>query len=260
MSDPVAVNHMADGPPDAPVVILAHAIGTSLAMWEPQAEVLSGVFRVVRYDQRGHGGSPVPAGPYEIADLGRDLLKLMDGLRVERASLCGLSLGAMTVLWVAAHAPDRVERLVACCVSARPVSPEAWAERAATVRRDGIAAIEELVVDRWGYRDRNPGIEAQVRAMLLATPPAGYAACCEAIRTMNLEPDLGSIAAPTMLLAGADDPAAPPAAMESVARMIPGSTLRVVDGAAHLANVEQPQAVTAAISEHLAPILAGRQP
>jgi 3-oxoadipate enol-lactonase len=251
---------MADGPPDAPVVILAHAIGTSLAMWEPQAEVLSGVFRVVRYDQRGHGGSPVPAGPYEIADLGRDLLKLMDGLRVERASLCGLSLGAMTVLWVAAHAPDRVERLVACCVSARPVSPEAWAERAATVRRDGIAAIEELVVDRWGYRDRNPGIEAQVRAMLLATPPAGYAACCEAIRTMNLEPDLGSIAAPTMLLAGADDPAAPPAAMESVARMIPGSTLRVVDGAAHLANVEQPQAVTAAISEHLAPILAGRQP
>jgi 3-oxoadipate enol-lactonase len=250
---------MADGPPDAPVVILAHAIGTSLAMWEPQAEVLSGVFRVVRYDQRGHGGSPVPAGPYEIADLGRDLLKLMDGLRVERASLCGLSLGAMTVLWVAAHAPDRVERLVACCVSARPVSPEAWAERAATVRRDGIAAIEELVVDRWGYRDRNPGIEAQVRAMLLATPPAGYAACCEAIRTMNLEPDLGSIAAPTMLLAGADDPAAPPAAMESVARMIPGSTLRVVDGAAHLANVEQPQAVTAAISEHLAPILAGRR-
>jgi 3-oxoadipate enol-lactonase len=218
------------------------------------------VFRVVRYDQRGHGGSPVPAGPYEIADLGRDLLKLMDGLRVERASLCGLSLGAMTVLWVAAHAPDRVERLVACCVSARPASPEAWAERAATVRRDGIAAIEELVVDRWGYRDRNPGIEAQVRAMLLATPPAGYAACCEAIRTMNLEPDLGSIAAPTMLLAGADDPAAPPAAMESVARMIPGSTLRVVDGAAHLANVEQPQAVTAAISEHLAPILAGRQP
>jgi 3-oxoadipate enol-lactonase len=260
VSDPVAVNHVADGPPDAPVVILAHAIGTSLAMWEPQAEVLSGVFRVVRYDQRGHGGSPVPAGPYEIADLGRDLLKLMDGLRVERASLCGLSLGAMTVLWVAAHAPDRVERLVACCVSARPASPEAWAERAATVRRDGIAAIEELVVDRWGYRDRNPGIEAQVRAMLLATPPAGYAACCEAIRTMNLEPDLGSIAAPTMLLAGADDPAAPPAAMESVARMIPGSTLRVVDGAAHLANVEQPQAVTAAISEHLAPILAGRQP
>jgi 3-oxoadipate enol-lactonase len=259
VSDPVAVNHVADGPPDAPVVILAHAIGTSLAMWEPQAEVLSGVFRVVRYDQRGHGGSPVPAGPYEIADLGRDLLKLMDGLRVERASLCGLSLGAMTVLWVAAHAPDRVERLVACCVSARPVSPEAWAERAATVRRDGIAAIEELVVDRWGYRDRNPGIEAQVRAMLLATPPAGYAACCEAIRTMNLEPDLGSIAAPTMLLAGADDPAAPPAAMESVARMIPGSTLRVVDGAAHLANVEQPQAVTAAISEHLAPILAGRR-
>jgi len=259
MSDPVTVHHVAEGPPGAPTVILAHAIGTSLAMWQAQAEVLSRDLRVVRYDQRGHGASPVPAGPYDIADLGRDLLHLMDRLRLERASLCGLSLGAMTVLWVAAYAPDRVERLIACCVTARPASPEAWAERADTVRRDGIGAIEELVVDRWGYRNRNPGIEARVRAMLLATPPEGYVACCEAIRTMNLEPDLGSITAPTLLVAGADDPAAPPDAMETVARQIPRATLRVVDGAAHLANLEQPEAVTAAISEHLAPTLAGRR-
>jgi 3-oxoadipate enol-lactonase len=95
--------------------------------------------------------------------------------------------------------------------------------------------------------------------MLLATPPEGYVACCEAIRTMNLEPDLGSITAPTLLVAGADDPAAPPDAMETVARQIPRATLRVVDGAAHLANLEQPEAVTAAISEHLAPTLAGRR-
>ncbi len=259
MSDPVEVHHLTEGPPDAPVLILAHAIGTSLAMWQPQVEALSRDFRVVSYDQRGHGESPVPAGPYEIADLGRDLLHLMDRLGVERASLCGLSLGGMTVLWVAAHAPDRVERLIGCCVTARPASPEAWAERAATVRRDGIGAIEELVIDRWGYRERSPRVEALVRAELLATPPAGYAACCEAIRTMDLEPDLGSITAPTLLIAAANDPAAPPAAMATVADAIADCALKVVDDAAHLVNVEQPEAVTAAIREHLAPVFAGRR-
>jgi len=258
MSDPVPVHHVAEGESAAPVVILTHAIGTSLAMWQAQAEALSRDFRVVRYDQRGHGASPVPDGPYEIADLGRDLLLLMDRLGVERASLCGLSLGAMTVLWVAAHAPERVERLVACSVTARPASPEAWAERAATVRRDGVEAIEELVVDRWGYRNRAPAVEALVRAMLRATTPEGYASCCDAIRTMNLEPDLASIAAPTLLVAGSEDPAAQPTAMATIAEAIPNSNLRIVDGAAHLLNVEQPVAVTAAISEHLAPILAGR--
>ena len=258
MNDPVKVHHVADGPRDAPAVILLHAIGTSLSMWQAQAEALSRDFHVIRYDQRGHGASPVPDGPYEIADLGRDLLLLMDRLGVERASLCGLSLGAMTALWVAAHAPERVERLVACCVTARPASPEAWAERAATVRRNGIRAIEELVVDRWGYRDRAPAVEALVRTTLRATPPAGYASCCDAIRTMNLEPDLASITAPTLLVAGNEDPAAPPAAMAAIAEAIPDASLRVVAGAAHLVNVERPEAVTAAISEHLAPILAGR--
>lgn len=258
MNDPVNVHHVADGPRDAPAVILVHAIGTSLSMWQTQAEALSRDYHVIRYDQRGHGASPVPDGPYEIADLGRDLLLLMDRLGMERASLCGLSLGAMAVLWVAAHAPERVERLVACCATARPASPQAWAERAATVRRDGIGAIEELVVDRWGYRDRAPAVEALVRTMLRATPPAGYASCCDAIRTMNLEPDLASIAAPTLLVAGNEDPAAPPAAMAAIAEAIPDSRLRVVDGTAHLVNVERPEAVTATISEHLAPILAGR--
>lgn len=258
MSDPVEVHHVIEGPTGAPVVVLVHAIGTSLEMWQTQADALAREYRVVRYDQRGHGASPVPAGPYAIVDLGRDLLQLMDRLDVARASLCGLSLGAMTVLWVAAHAPERVERLVGCCVSARPASPEAWAERAATVRRDGLVAIEEMVVERWGYRNRRPDVESLVRESLLATPEEGYAACCDAIRTMNLEPDLGSITAPTLLIAGSDDPAAPPAVMAPIADAIGDSVLRVVDDAAHLVNVDQPEAVTAAISGHLAPTLARR--
>jgi 3-oxoadipate enol-lactonase len=258
VSGRVEVHHLDEGPPDAPTVILSHAIGTSLEIWDAQAAALSTRFRVIRYDHRGHGRSPIPPGPYEIDGLGGDLLFLMDRLGIERASLCGLSLGGSTVLWVAAHAPDRVERVAVCCATARPASPEAWAERAATVRRDGLAAIEELVVDRWGYRDRRPDMEAIVRRLLLATPPEGYAACCDAIREMNLEPDLGSISAPTLLLAAELDPAAPPEAMQTVAAAIPGATLQILERAAHLATVEQPDAVTDAILDHLSPILHGR--
>jgi 3-oxoadipate enol-lactonase len=253
-SAPVVVHHVVEGGPDAPVVILVHAIGTSLEMWQPQVEALGRAFRVVRYDQRGHGRSPVPVGPYTLDDLGIDLLALMDRLGIERASLCGLSLGGMTALWVAAHAPERVERVVACCVTARPALPGAWADRAATVRREGVAAIEDLVLERWGYRERNPELGAVVLEMLRATPDEGYAACCDAVRTMNLEPDLARITAPVLLLAGSEDPAAPPSAMAGVAAAIPGAQFRVVEGAAHLANVEQPDAVTAAILDHLRPV------
>jgi 3-oxoadipate enol-lactonase len=260
MTGQVDVHHTIEGPPDAPIVILAHALGTSTEMWDPQLPALAQTFRVVRYDHRGHGRSPVPAGPYTIADLGGDLVRLMDRLRIERASLCGLSLGAMTVLWVAAHAPERVDRLVACATLARPPSPEAWAERAVIVRRDGIAAIADLVVDRWGYRDRNLKIEAFIRRQLLATPAEGYAGCCDAIRTMDLEPDLGAIRAPTLLLAGSVDPAAPPDGMRALREALatPQAQLQVVPDAAHLLNVERPDIVATALADHLSSLEIGR--
>ena len=203
VSGAVAVHHVDDGPAGAPVVVLAHAIGTSLTMWEPQVVSLARHFRVVRYDARGHGASPVPEGPYELGDLGGDLLALLDELRVARAHIVGLSLGAMVGLWVAAHAPDRVDRLVACSVTARPPRPEAWRERAAAVRAGGTRAVVDLVVERWGYVDRAPEIREQVVRMLLATPAEGYAGSCEAIATMNLEPDLPIVTAPTLLISGA---------------------------------------------------------
>jgi pimeloyl-ACP methyl ester carboxylesterase len=159
----VDVHHLADGPPGAPVVVLSHAIGTDLSIWQAQAGALARDWRVVRYDHRGHGASPVPPGPYAIAELGEDLLRLLDRVGAERASICGLSLGAMTALWVAAHAPDRVDRVVACSLICRPASPTAWAERAATVRRGGVAAIADMVVERWGYRDRRPDLAGVVR-------------------------------------------------------------------------------------------------
>ena len=252
MTTPVDVHHVSEGPPDAPVLVLAHAIGASLRMWDPQANDLARGFRVVRYDHRGHGASPTPAGPYSIADLGMDLLRLLDGLRVERAAVCGLSLGAMAAIWAASHAPERVERLIVCCTIVRAASATAWRERAAAVRRGGTAAVAELVIERWGYRGRDPAVQALVREMLLATPAEGYAACCDAVASMDLEPDLPAITAPTLVVAGADDPAAPVAEAERIAGSIPGARTLVLDGAAHLANVDRPGAMTQAITDHLA--------
>ncbi len=251
MTDPVALHYRIDGPDTAPVVVLIHAIGTSLDMWAPQIPALSRDYRVVSVDLRGHGGSGAPAGPYAMGELAADVLALLDALHVERASVCGLSLGGMVGITMAATAPDRVERLVAACVVAFPAMPSAWRDRAQRVLAGGTAAVSDLVADRWGYRDRAPEIGAQVRAMLAATSPAGYAACCEAIAAMDLRPLLPLVAAPTLLLAGSEDPAAPESVARELSAAMPDARVLVIDGAAHLLNVESPAATTAAILEHL---------
>jgi 3-oxoadipate enol-lactonase len=249
------VHHVVEGPAGAPAVVLSHSLGTRLEMWEPQAAALARRFRVVRYDLRGHGRSSVPPGPYEIADLGTDLVALLDRLAIARAHLVGLSLGGMLSLWTAAHHPERVGRLVVCCSSALLGPPEGWAARAAEVRAAGTAAVAGAVVARWftpGFARSNPARVAELRAQLEATPAEGYAACCGAIERMDLRADLPRVRAPTLAIAGADDPATPPAHLALIAEGVAGGRLAVVDGAAHLASVEQPQAITRLVEEHLA--------
>jgi 3-oxoadipate enol-lactonase len=245
------LHHLDDGPENGPVVVLIHAIGTSMRMWDPQVKALARAHRVMRLDLRGHGRSPVPPGPYAIADLADDVVALLDHLDVERASICGLSLGGMVGLWMAANAPERVDRLVAACVVAKPVSPAAWNDRAAAVRSGGPSAVSDLVVERWGYGERDPEIARLIREMLAATPAEGYAGCCEAVATMDLRDDLTRIRASTLLLAGREDPAAPPMAAAEMATSVSDAEVRIIEGAAHLANVERPDAVTDAILQHL---------
>jgi pimeloyl-ACP methyl ester carboxylesterase len=219
----VEVHHELSGPPDARVVALSCSLGTDLSMWDPQEPRLSETLRVLRYDLRGHGRSPVPPGPYSIADLGRDLIALLDRLEISRASLCGVSIGGMMSLWVAANALDRVERLVVCCSSAH-IDP------------DGM------------YRDR----ARAVRENLLATPVEGYAACCEALADMDLRDALSAIRAPTLVLSGREDPATPPSHGRLIADGIPGARFEVIDDAAHLANLQRPDLVAELIERHVA--------
>ena len=250
----VDVHHDELGPRDAPVVVLSNSLGSTAAMWDGQRPVLEEHLRVLTYDHRGHGGSPLPPPPYELADLGADVLALLDRLDLERVHWCGLSLGGMVGMWLAINAPERIDRLVLCCTSARLGPPEMWAERAATVREHGVEAIADAGIGRWltpEFIEHRPEATAQVRAMLAATPAEGYAACCGAIERMDLLPDLGAIRAPTLVIAAADDPATPPEHGEAIAERVPGARLVIVDGARHLATVEQPRAMTDLIAEHL---------
>ena len=251
---PIDLQYRVDGPSDAPVLVLSHALGLSMAMWDPQVAALSRAFRVLRYDHRGHGGSPVPDGPYRIEDLGRDLLHLLDRLTLEQVSLCGLSLGGMVGLWLAANAPERLDRLVVCCTAARMPRPGDYAARATLVRGQGMAAIADTVIGRWftpAFLARRPDVVAGIKGQLLATPAEGYAATCEALAAMDLRDDLPHITASTLVIAGAKDQATPPELAAEIGRRIRGAELVVITDAAHLANIEQPEAVANRILGHL---------
>jgi 3-oxoadipate enol-lactonase len=251
---PVDVAYTIDGPEDAPTVVLSNSLGSTPAMWDPQFPALAERFRVVRYDHRGHGRSPVPPAPYELADLGADVIALLDRLGLERVHWCGLSLGGMVGMWMAINAPARIDRLVLCCTSARLGPPEMWADRAATVRAQGVEAVADAGIQRWlspGFIEREPEMAAEIRAMLVATPAEGYAACCGVIERMDQVPELGEIRAATLVIAAEDDPATPPEHGALIASTVPGAQLAVVKDARHLATIEQPAAMTELILGHL---------
>jgi len=246
------VGYVDEGPKDAPVLVLSGSLGSTLALWEPLLPALSR-FRVVRYDHRGHGGSAAPEGPYTIADLGGDLIGLLDRLGVARASIVGISLGGMVGMWVAARAPERVERLALLCTSARLGPAEAWKDRARFVRRDGMSEVADAVVGRWvtpAFVQREPAVTNAMRAMIASTPPEGYAACCEAIAEWNFEDHLHAIRAPTLVVAGSADEATPAPHAHAIGARIPGARVVVVDGAAHVPVIERPERIAELLLEH----------
>jgi 3-oxoadipate enol-lactonase len=250
----VIVHHVVSGPADAPPLVLSNSLGSTLAMWDGLAGPLAERFRLVRYDIRGHGRSPAPPGPYSIDDVGGDLVALLDHLGIERAHIAGVSLGGMTAMWMGIHAPERVDRLVLCCTSAKLGPPETWSERAATVRVQGTGAVAEAGVGRWltePYRRSHPEVAAELQAMIASTPADGYAACCAIIEHMDLEPRLGAIRAPTLVISAAQDPSTPPEHGERIAAAIPGARYELLDPGAHLVALERPEAVLPLIVEHL---------
>ncbi len=251
----VALHHVVTGPEDAPPLVLAGSLGSTLAMWDPQVAALSERFRLVRIDHRGHGGSPAPTGPYRVADLAGDVLALLDALGLDRVAWCGLSLGGVVGQHLASEAPERISRLVLACTSAHWPDGTVWADRTAAVRAHGTASIADAVVQRWfspGWAAAHPHAVAAAVAQVAGTSDEGYAGCCEALRVWDHRPRLGAITAPTLVIAGATDPATPvePHA-RTLAEGVPGARLEVLD-AAHLATIERAEQATALIAEHAA--------
>ena len=252
----VQVHRVVEGPEDGPVVVFGGSLGSDLRMWEPQVvPLLEHGFRVVRYDTRGHGASPVPPGPYEIDDLGADFLALLDDLDVAKAHLVGLSLGGMTGMWLGVHAPDRIASLVLCCTSAKFGPPEMWADRARTVRAEGTAAVAGPGVGRWltpAYARTAPGPGRVPALDDRRGPGRGLRGLLRRDRADGPARRAAEDHRPDPGHRGRRRPGhAAGGARRLIAAGIPGARLEIVADAAHLGNYEQPEEFTRLILGHL---------
>src|SRR6266567_3831780 len=204
-ADGCLLNVSVEGRDGGPTLMLSNSLGCTLQMWEPQMKALTQLFRVIRYDRRGHGKSNVPAGPYTMERFGRDVLAILDDLNIEKVHWCGLSMGGMVGQWLGANAPERFGKLILANTSCYYAEPTKWLERIDAVKKGGIAAVADAVIAGWltaDFREREPQITARMKAMLLATPVEGYLACCEALSTLDQRELLPKIKSPTLVVAG----------------------------------------------------------
>ncbi|TCO56951.1 3-oxoadipate enol-lactonase [Actinocrispum wychmicini] len=251
---PVEVHYTIEGPHDAPVVLLSGSIGSSTDMWLPQREALADEYRVISCDHRGHGKSPVPPGPYSVAEMATDVLALLDRLDVEKAHFCGLSLGGAIGMWLGRYHPHRIDQLVLACTSANFGPKEMWADRIDLARKEGMEWIAGLSMPRWltqGFIDQEPQTAERVRTMLASTPLDGYTGACEAIGDWDFADKLPDLPTPTLVIAGSEDPSTPPEHAREIAALVPRSRMVVLDGAAHLANVQRAPEFTDLLRAHL---------
>ena len=239
-----------------PTILFAHALGASSALWQPQLAELSKRFDCIAYDARGHGGSETPAPPWRLDDLAADALALLDGLAVERCVFVGISMGGMIGLHLALAAPQRLRGLVVCdsAASFAPEARAAWRERIEAVRTQGLAPLVGTMMERWftaGFRHDHAERVQAVAATLAASPVAGYLACCEAIRDLDVLDRLPAIRLPTLVVCGEFDPSTPPAHSRAIAAAIPGARLEMLPGLNHLPNFERPDLFNPLLEEFL---------
>ena len=235
-------NVVVDGRHDAPALMFANSLGTTLDMWAQQVQYLGEQFAIVRYDTRGHGTSVVTPGPYRIAELAEDAVAIMDTLDMPQVNFCGLSMGGMVGLWLGLHAPSRIIRLIVANSAPQIAPTQLWNERIATVTLNGMAAIADTVSQRWFTADfisRQPESVNAIKRMIIDTPLEGYVGCCAAVRDFDVRAELGKIAMPVMVIAGDADPATPPQLTKQISQAITDSRFELLP-AAHLSNIECP--------------------
>jgi 3-oxoadipate enol-lactonase len=241
------------GRDNAPALMLSNSLGTDLHMWDDQADEFARRFRLIRYDRRGHGQSGAPPGPYSFDRFGRDILGVLDGLGVKQTNWCGVSMGGMDGQWLGANAPDRITKLALANTHYHYADKAPWADRLRFLEQHPLSDMVVANMERWftkGFRERAPQAIERMSKMFVATDRGGYSACVAAVRDIDFRASNPTITLPTRVIVGAQDPATPPAAGETIAKAIPGAKLVALD-AAHISNVEQPQAFTKAVLDFL---------
>ena len=250
----ISINYQVDGADGAPWLVLSNSLATNLAMWDGQARELGRAFRVLRYDQRGHGTTEAPAGRYAFELLIADALALMDALAIKRAHFGGLSMGGATALGLAQKHPDRLDRVIVCdspCQST-PTSSQQWEERIVVAQKQGMEALVEPTLARWFPPEAikaNPPHLDKVRQMIRTTPVNGFIGCAAALADHNYAAAVATVTRPVLFMVGEKDAAAAP--MRKLNEALPGSRYAELPGAGHISNLDQPEAFTRAVKDFL---------
>ena len=251
----ISINYQVDGPERAPWLVFSNSLATSVAMWDEQAAALKGSYRVLRYDQRGHGGTDAPAGRYAFDTLLADALGLLDALHIDKAHFAGLSMGGATAMGLAERHPERFNRIIVCdspCQST-PQSAQQWEERIAIAQSKGIDALVEPTVSRWFPPDtyrKNPPYLDKIRAMFRATPVNGFIGCAAALADHDYASAAASVKHPVLFLVGEKDAPAP--AMRKLHEKLGGSRYVELPGAGHISNMDRPAEFNRAVADFLA--------
>jgi 3-oxoadipate enol-lactonase len=243
----ITINYQVDGPQNAPWLVLSNSLATNLAAWEDQVRELKGDFRVLRYDQRGHGASEAPAGRYSFDLLLADALALMDALAIAKAHFAGLSMGGATALGLAQRHPGRLDKVIVCdspCQSTT-TSTQQWEERIAVAERQGMEALVEPTITRWFPPDLD-----KVKQMIRNTPVNGFIGCAAALANHDYAAAASSVTRPVLFIAGEKD-GVTPAAMRKLNASLPGSRYVELADAGHISNLDQPGAFNRAVAEFL---------
>ncbi|HEY9010100.1 MAG TPA: 3-oxoadipate enol-lactonase [Devosia sp.] len=248
----ILLHYRLHGPADAPVVALANSLGTDARIWDDVIDLLSDRYRVLSYDKRGHGLSESPPGDYGLDDHVADLVGLLDHLGMERIGLAGVSVGGLIAQGFALAHPDRLFALVLCDTAPRFGDATMWEERIAAVRRNGLAAIADGIMERWfsePFRRERPDDLSGWRNLFLRTDPDGYCRACATLRDTDLGDRVGKIAVPTLVVVGEHDRASPVAMVQACAEAIPAARFEIIPEAGHIPSIEQPAHLAALMAQ-----------
>ncbi len=232
-----------DGRDGAPWLVFSNSLATNLSMWDEQTEALRDHFHILRYDQRGHGGTDAPEGAYNFDELIADAIALFDAFEIKRTHFVGLSMGGMAAVGLAEKHPDRLNRVVPCdCGPAStPQSAQQWAERIAIVRANGMPAMVEPTIARWfpaEFIAANPSVIDKARDMIRTTPDAGFIGCALALSNFDLRPGLPTIKNEMLFMCGSKD--ASLAGTKALHAGVAGSKLVEIPDTGHISNMENP--------------------